>query len=191
MSVPADRPMLQLQASLPDGQVLDLSLHPGLTLVTGGEGRGKTWLLRQLAGQAAREALDASFEQPADEADDQQLASTWLARRRAAHSATWSPAVEAALVDAFALAEHLPKQLLMLSTGSRRKLGLLAGAASGAALVLLDQPHAALDGRSIRVLNELLAEAAQSRSQAWVVADYAPHAGLAGVPLAARVDLGD
>lgn len=182
--------MLHLQASLPDGQSLDLALRPGLTLVTGGEGRGKTWLLRQLAGQAARDALGVSVEQPAEEPDEQQLASTWLARRRAAHPA-WSPAVEAALVDAFALAEHLPKQLLMLSTGSRRKLGLLAGAASGAALVLLDQPYAALDGRSIRVLNELLAEAAQSRSQAWVVADYAAHAGLAGVPLAARVDLGD
>ena len=55
-------------------------------------------------------------------------------------------------------------------------------------LLLMDEPFAALDKRSIRCVLDLLREAASHTTRAWVVADYeAP----AGVPLAQHIDLGD
>lgn len=174
---------------------LDLVLRPGLTLVRGDEGTGKSTLLRLLAGQLAPTA--GRLRGPGDavqsdevqaEADDEVPVQQWLALRRARH-AGWQAATEQALLAGFALQEHLHKRLAMLSTGSRRKVGLVAAAASGAALTLLDTPFAALDAPSSRVLAGLLAEAAASRTRAWVVADYGLPALLAGVPLAAEIDL--
>jgi energy-coupling factor transporter ATP-binding protein EcfA2 len=60
--------------------------------------------------------------------------------------------------------------------------------ASGAALMLLDEPFAALDKASIGFVLDLLEEAAASSTRAWVLADYQPPPG---VPLAAVIDLGD
>ena len=58
----------------------------------------------------------------------------------------------------------------MLSTGSRRKVWLAAAFASGAALTLLDQPFAAVDKASMRVMIEWLNGAAQA-GRAVVVAE--------------------
>jgi energy-coupling factor transporter ATP-binding protein EcfA2 len=74
----------------------------------------------------------------------------------------------------------------MLSTGSKRKVWLAAALASGAAVTLLDEPFAALDQASINFVLELLADATEHPTRAWVMADYtAPE----GVPLAAIIDL--
>lgn len=176
---------------------ISLAVTPGLGVVLGGEGRGKTTVLRWLAGQLvptsgalSRATAEAWLEDPSDPAADPLPAAAWLAERRPRHPA-WSAATEAALAEALGLVEHLAKPLYMLSTGSRRKLGLLGAAASGAPLTLLDGPWAALDARSGRVLDELLAEAADGRERAWAVADYAWPERLAGLPLAWRLDLGD
>ena len=67
---------------------------------------------------------------------------------------------------------HLDKRLHMLSTGSRRKVMVAAALASGAAVTLLDQPFAALDRKSIRVIHGFLQEAAGHASRAWIVADH-------------------
>jgi ABC-type nitrate/sulfonate/bicarbonate transport system ATPase subunit len=67
----------------------------------------------------------------------------------------------------------------MLSTGSKRKVWLSAAFASGAALTLIDQPFAALDAPSIRFLRELLVEASEHTSRAWLLADHAAPAGIA------------
>ena len=95
----------------------------------------------------------------------------------------WDRGAEVALVEAFGLAEHIDKPLFMLSTGSRRKVGLVGAASARAALTLLDAPFAALDQPSIALLTELLVEAAGLRDRAWVLADYALPAGLAGAGL--------
>jgi hypothetical protein len=50
----------------------------------------------------------------------------------------------------------MDKKLFMLSTGSKRKVWLAAGFASGADLLLLDEPFAALDAPSIAFVKELL-----------------------------------
>ncbi|MBB2485712.1 ATP-binding cassette domain-containing protein [Mitsuaria sp. WAJ17] len=176
---------------------LDFELGPGLHLVQGGEGRGKTALLHLLAGPLQpdaghldRQLASLAWPNPLDPACDAQEAADWLAQERARH-ADWNADVVAALQDAWQLGPHIAKQMHMLSAGSRRKLGLLAAAASGAALVLLDMPFAALDGRSRRVLLDVLAEAAAQPRQIWVMADYAAPAGLDASLFASRIELGD
>lgn len=202
-SMASPNPLLQAHAvSLSIGGqclVTDLSfsVRPGLTLLQGGEGRGKSSLLAVMAGERApdagqvqRAAPTLYFERPESDAHDATVARAWLQAQRTAHEG-WQAPVAEALVEAFGLAEHLDKPMFMLSTGSRRKVGLVAAAASGAALTLLDQPYAALDGRSSRVLSELLRDAAAGRTRAWVIADHALPPGLAGVALAGVIDLGE
>jgi ATPase subunit of ABC transporter with duplicated ATPase domains len=180
---------------------LDLDLCPGLNWLRGGDGRGKTTLLHLLAGRLAPQAgrvtlapgAQVSLETPADPAHDATVTRDWLAARAAAAPA-WRPGLAAELAQALGLDPHLDKPLHMLSTGSRRKAGLVAAVAGGWAVTLLDTPWAALDTRSGAVLDEVLAEAAQDPHRAWLVADHgeaADRAALADLPLAGRWDLGD
>jgi ABC-type multidrug transport system ATPase subunit len=173
------------------------AILPGLTLVRGGDGRGKTTLLRLLAGTLKpgagvihRHAVEVFFEQPADPMHDGAVAQDWLAAL-APRFANWDEERACELMQAYGLQAHIHKPLYMLSTGSRRKLGLVAAAASGAALTLLDTPYAALDAPSGRVLTRSLIDAAAGRQRAWVLADGELHPGLAGVALAGLIDLGD
>jgi ABC-type multidrug transport system ATPase subunit len=66
----------------------------------------------------------------------------------------------------------------MLSTGSRRKALMAAGLASGAAIVCLDQPFAALDAPSTRALQRALREDADD-GRVIVLADFEVPADLA------------
>lgn len=177
---------------------LTFSIGPGLHFVRGGEGRGKTSLLNLLAGRLEpqagmlhrRAASSVFFEDPREAADDSVVARAWLAARRQRFP-DWDPGQEAEGVDGFGLREHIDKPLYMLSTGSRRKVGLVGALASGAAVTLLDAPFAALDAASCRRLVEWLGQAAEERRRAWVLADYQLPAGLASAPLAGLVELGD
>jgi ABC-type multidrug transport system ATPase subunit len=176
---------------------LNFNIAPGLTLVCGGDGRGKTSLLRVLAGQLQPTAgrllgspQSLHFTTAADTAWDPVVAADWLVQQRTRSSA-WNEALAVQLLQALDLHPHVHKPFYMLSTGSRRKLGVLAAAASGASVTLLDTPYAALDARSRRVVDELLTEAAGDMHRAWVVADFAVPAGLAAVPLATLILLGD
>lgn len=191
------QPGLQAGAPAPILEALGFEMGPGLHLVHGGEGRGKTALLGLLAGvlrpdegRLERRLATLAWPDPLDAGLDGDLARDWLASEQGRHP-HWKPRVAALLQQAWALEPHLAKQLHMLSAGSRRKLGLLAAAASGADLVLFDMPFAALDGASRRVLLQVLEEAAVQRQQIWVIADYAPPAGLDDALFASRIDLGD
>ena len=208
---PARTPVAQAQALrwAPAGAtVLDLpvlQIPPGVSWVGGGEGRGKSSLLRCLAGDlllpGSRLQIGSTVLATAPAAYRAQL--FWMDPRTSAHDQVrgvdflasvaarypgWNAALLADLTEALDLAPHLHKPLYMLSTGSKRKAWLAAAPASGAALTLLDEPFAALDKRSIRCVLDLLRDAASHPQRAWVVADYeAP----AGVPLAQHIDLGD
>ena len=181
-----------------------LQIPPGVTWVGGGEGRGKTTLLRLLAGDLAASngtlhlhgatlpGAAAAYRQqtfwmdPRTNAHDQVTAHQFFATT-ATRYAAWDAGVVVDLCGALGLGPHLDKPLYMLSTGSKRKVWLVAALASGAALTLLDEPFAALDKTSIRCLLEYLQEAATHTRRAWVVADYeAPP----GVPLAQTIALG-
>jgi ABC-type transport system involved in cytochrome c biogenesis ATPase subunit len=184
-------------AGVPVLSDLNFRITPGLTLVVGGDGRGKTSLLRVLAGQLqasagtlTRTAASVQFANPADPAQDASVSTAWLAAQRAQQPG-WSDPVAQRLLQALDLVPHAHKPLFMLSTGSRRKLALVAAAASGAALTLLDTPYAALDARSRGVVDELLNEATEDPCRAWVVADFAVPAALSAARLAGLIELGD
>lgn len=158
LNAPHVPPLLQWQG---------LSILPGLNAVTGDEGSGKTWLLRALCEQRTDALwldlrLPGSDEQTPEEvwADLQTLCPHWHAQ--------WQADLSAALQ----LQDHLGKRLFMLSAGSRRKVALVGLLASGATLTCLDQPYAALDMASMRVVREFLQDMADHPSRAWIVADY-------------------
>jgi ABC-type multidrug transport system ATPase subunit len=176
---------------------LDFLIGPGLSIILGGDGRGKTTLLRLLAGELTpstgklERVVPSLFSADPHNPDDDTLsARQWLARHRARYP-SWDEALEARLIEGFSLEVHRDKQLFMLSTGTRRKIWLTAAFACGASLVLLETPFSALDLPSRRHLAGLLRECAEARSQAVVIADHALPDELAGMQPAACVALGD
>ena len=177
----------------------------GVTGVLGGDGRGKTTLLRLLAGELAADAgelcihgvnlktHEQSYRQqvfwtePRTDAFDQMTPLEFFDLQRSTH-AGFDGGMLARCVQGLALKLELNKHLYMLSTGSKRKVFLAAAFASNAALTLLDMPFAALDKPSIGYVLSLLKEAAAHPTRAFVIAD---HAAPPGLRLAALIDLGD
>jgi len=184
---------------------LSTSIPPGVTLVQGGDGRGKSTLLRLMAGALKADAGQLRLngvslgEQP--EAYRQQL--FWMEPRSTEFDQLTPlryfetvrdgyPGFDADLIDTLVeglgLEPHMDKKLFMLSTGSKRKVWLAAAFASGAAVLLLDEPFAALDAPSIAFVKEQLQEVSAQPGRAAVIADYAaPN----GVQLAGVINLGD
>jgi len=146
------------------------SLPPGLVAVTGDEGTGKTRTLRSLGDDALW--LDLSL--PGQ--DNQTPQQVWDALRP--RCPRWDATLQQALIEALEFTPHLGKKLFMLSTGSRRKVALVALLAGGATVTCLDQPFVALDAPSARVVREFLADVADHPTRTWVVADYEADARL-------------
>jgi ABC-type multidrug transport system ATPase subunit len=180
----------------PDQPVFtDLSAHipAGVTLVCGGDGCGKSTLLRLLAGElapstgrvvmAAADYTTVFWMDPRSDALNVALNNVVVQAYLDSLAARW-PQLDTAwlaeLVEALGLAPHAHKPMFMLSTGSRRKVLLAAGLASGAAVTLLDEPFAALDAPSIRCVTAALVRAAAQPQRACVIAD---HQAPPGVPL--------
>ncbi|MDT8991042.1 ATP-binding cassette domain-containing protein [Curvibacter sp. APW13] len=197
-----------LQGRSPDGRPLfalpALELPPGVHLVLGDEGTGKTTLLRLLAGEfpahvgqavlcghdlhqaPAAYRQDVAWFDPANTAWEQTVVNDLWAEQ-SIRFARWNAELLEDLAQALGLQEHRAKPMYMLSTGSRRKALTAAALASGAALTLLDMPFAALDAGACRVLREVLADCADHPTRAFVVADYAAPTGVA---VQQRIELG-
>ena len=196
MPTPTTLEIQNLNFSYPGRELftdLSTSIKPGVTFVRGGDGRGKTTLLRLLAGELrpCSGYLDITtpvfWVDPRTEAFDQLTGNEFFQSQRLAFP-EFDYALVNKLVDALDLASHINKKLYMLSTGSRRKVYIAAAVASGASVTLIDMPFAAVDKPSINFILELLHEAADKTDRAFVVADYeAP----TGVSLAGVIDLGD
>lgn len=202
MKVDPEEPVLQLKAlrfgwaeqPLFDG--LSFDIPPGVSLLRGDDGSGKSTLLRLLAGAQNPDAgslaihgihLDERHDayrhqvfwiDPQTEAHDALAAKGYL-ESLSHHYPNFDPETMAELVNGFALGPHLAKPMYMLSTGSRRKVWLTAAFAAGTPLTLIDQPFAALDAPSIRFLRELLQDAADHPSRAWLLADHEAPEGIA------------
>lgn len=150
----------------------------GVHAICGDEGTGKTTLLRLLAGDLA--AMAGSVTVPTGgvfwmdlkgpEHDPTTVEACWADLRK--NWPDWDEALLQDLAETLDMDKHRHKRLEMLSTGSRRKVMLIAALASGAAVTLLDQPFVSLDRISIRTILDFLAEAAEHTSRAWIVADY-------------------
>lgn len=211
---------LQVRAALPIVQLEGLCLRfpqcelfahlsaqvpPGVTLVRGGESRGKTSLLRIVAGDLAADAGSVrvnGIEVHANPGTWRQQV-FWVNPRTDAFNAISAAAffnslrpvyallddlILQELVESLSIKPHLDKPLYMLSTGSRRKVWLAAALAAGAPVTLLDEPFAALDASSIACVKRFLTQSASQPARALLVSDYeAP----GGVPLASTIDLGD
>ena len=178
------------------------TIGPGVTLLHGDTGSGKSTLVRALAGAhrasgrltLAGVSLDSDaavykrnvfFVDPTTEAFDAMGVQDCAASLRSA-DAPFDAARWQALIDGFSLAPHLDKKMYMLSTGSRRKVWLAAALASHQPLALLDEPTGGLDAGSMRCLWRTLAEVAQEGSRAVIVASGER---IDGVPLAATITL--
>jgi ABC-type multidrug transport system ATPase subunit len=163
---------------------LSYAWWPGLHWVCGDEGSGKTSLLRLLAGDLP--ALQGRVDRPSDgvfwadlkgsEHDPTTVQACWD-QLQALHP-NWQNALEQDLIEALDMERHRHKPLFMLSTGSRRKVMLVAALAAGAGVTLFDQPFVSLDAVSVRVIKDFLSEAAAHTSRAWIVADYEVPEGL-------------
>ncbi len=197
-----------LSFAYPDCMVLrDFSaqLAPGVALVLGGDGRGKTTVQCLLAGElqpdAGRLQLGGVFLDEQPEAYRQQV--FWKDPRSTAHDpltvTDYLQSVQrvypdfdedllAEVVDGLSLGPHLHKNLFMLSTGSKRKVWIAAAVASGAKLTLLDGPFVSLDQASINFVLQLLRGTANQSTRIWVVADYVSPSD---VPATTLIDLGD
>ncbi len=184
---------------------LSLNVLPGVTLVKGGDGRGKSTLLRLLAGdikahsgklaihgnaladQPTAYLAQVFWTDPRSSSFDQVTALAYFDSLRERYH-QWDEAMLTELYAGLSLAPHVDKPLYMLSTGSKRKVWLAAAFACGASLTLLDDRFAALDKVSILFVRGLLKAQSTSPTRAWVVASFeAPD----GVRLSHVIDLGD
>jgi len=207
-----DRPALLLASriafSYPGMELfhdLTLRVTAGVTLVRGGDGRGKTTLLNILGGSLpdATGALELNGVRldsdgpayrrevfhidPRSEAYDQMTPPEFFEAMRARYP-RFDARLLPALTEGLSLTPHLEKKLFMLSTGSKRKVYLAAAFAAHATLTLLDDPYASLDRASINVVARTLDAHADDTKQAWVVAMYETPDH---IRLAATIDLGD
>lgn len=189
-------------ADLPLFHDLALQLPAGVSALLGDEGVGKTSLMRLLSGDLVPTA--GQLRLTGDEAPlalPQASLVFWTDLRLPTHEhdtpshcwahfqaacPAWSNDTQKELTEVLQLSPHLDKRLNMLSTGSRRKVGIVAALASGATVTLLDQPFVSLDQTSIRNLQSFLAKLCQHPNRAWLIADYEKPAHL---PLASVLQL--
>jgi len=139
---------------------LSFAWPAGMSWVCGDEGKGKTTLLRLLAGdvqpttgQVVTPAGGVFWTDLQSPEHDATIVQTCWDDLRTRHP-HWNDDVLNDLAHALHMNAHRDKQLHMLSAGSRRKVMVIAALASGAAVTLLDQPFAALDFGSIRVIQD-------------------------------------
>ena len=165
-----------------DNSLPVLTLSAGVTAVIGDEGSGKTRLLHQLAAAYEHQVFGCDLSLPGQDNDTAQGCwDAWQARYP-----HFDDALLRQLIEALNLSEHTHKQLFMLSTGSRRKVGLAGALASGAMVTLLDQPFVSLDAASIQEVLGFLQDMSAHPTRAWVVADYTVPKG---VDLASLIEL--
>lgn len=167
---------------------IDFCIPPGVSALVGDEGVGKTSLLRLLAGDLpASQGQMRVFGNLVPLSTPQPATVFWCDLRLPIHDhdtpetcwglwrqqlPAWSNELQSKLIHDLRLTPHLGKRLNMLSTGSRRKIGLVAALASGATVTLIDQAFVSLDQSAVRVIEQALRQASHHPTQACLIAGY-------------------
>ena len=171
------------------------SIPPGLTALQGDESSGKTTLLNIIAGKLslssgtiqypslglpdnARLSERQYFFVGEDAADWESRTPLMFFDHCRSRYGTLNDQILEELVDAFALSDHIEKNLFMLSRGSRRKVWLSAAFAVGAPITLMDDPFIALDHQSVCLLKQVINEAAGWADKALIMTQHIPDAEL-------------
>ncbi|HBI84467.1 MAG TPA: ABC transporter [Alcaligenaceae bacterium] len=181
-----------------------IEIPSGVVLVRCEENRGKTTLLRLLAGELSPQSgqiyvnntvlsqlmrQDSStvfYIEPATDSFDQIKVMDFFERCKKQYPKLDAKML-ADLIHGLSLTAHQDKPIYMLSAGSKRKVWIAAALASNARIALIDDPTAALDKPSIEFLKSELKKLANgSLDKTIIVAHYDT---LDGVPFTRCIDL--
>ncbi|MFZ6753565.1 ABC transporter ATP-binding protein [Undibacterium sp. Dicai25W] len=168
---------------------LSATICPGITLIQGDDGCGKTTLLKLLTGRLpiSNGALCIAETDSIQHAVDYRKQAFWVD----AHSHEFDNAiVETYLstlaesypdfheknlqhaIEGLSLAPHLEKQFFMLSTGTRRKVWLAAALSVGCPVIALDDPFSGVDKLSMQFFTKTLDQRLEKPQQAWIIASH-------------------
>jgi ABC-type multidrug transport system ATPase subunit len=163
--------------------------HAGISWVQGGNGSGKSTLLKLLAGalppvtgeltaggvpastQPLRYREQVFWCGPGAVAFDHLRPSEYFAFLRSLYL-TFDMTQAQTLAAALGLAPFMGKRLRELSTGTQRKVWLVAAFAVGTPVVLMDEPLNALDAASLAHVLAQLQSCAADTTRAWVIASH-------------------
>lgn len=166
-----------------------LALGPGITWLRGANGKGKTTLLKLLAGalapndgtialngvDCAQRPVDyrlRTFYCGGDSPDLPWLTvAEWLGLHLALYPATSRSALDAQLA-AFGIVEVLPQPITTLSLGQHKKLQLALALAVPVSLLLIDEPFNGLDAAGMAHLRSELEARAAARETCIVLTSH-------------------
>jgi len=175
---------------------------PGLTWVRGENGCGKSTLLKLIGGALAPErgslrcaTIDAQRDPLAYRREVYWCGPDGIAFDHlrpneffgfiAGLYPRFDVAVAEHWVQRLGLAPFFARRISELSTGTHRKVAVVAALAAGTSVVILDEPLSGLDQASLDALRAHLASAAAARERIWIVASHEPlgEAAIAGMTL--------
>ena len=167
---------------------LSFELNTGLTWILGGDGKGKTSVLKLITNELKPQNGKINYHSTlkcTDNSCDKEIfwinpnqiqfenntaLEVWAEIKKS--YPRWNQELCLELAQAFSLNPHLFKPLYMWSAGSKRKVWLCAAFAASATLTLIDEPFAALDLASQQIVLELLEDCMHHPTKAYLVADY-------------------
>jgi ABC-type multidrug transport system ATPase subunit len=75
-------------------------------------------------------------------------------------------------INTFNVHSFLNQRISKLSSGTQKKIAVMAALAVGTQVVLLDEPLATLDQTALQVLRDFLAEVAVKKNQTWIMTSH-------------------
>ena len=164
---------------------------PGLTWVRGANGCGKSTLLRLIGGALVPDGgtIEAGGADARDAPIDFRRDVYWCGPDDivfdhlkpleffgfiAGLYPRFDPDVAATWVSTFGLEPFLPRRIRELSTGTRRKVAVIAAMAADTSVIVLDEPLAGLDQSSLTMMRKRFAVASAERERVWIVASHEP-----------------